>query len=116
MDIFYPVISLLRRAVTCCSYVNSPNIKVNKFCYCLDKDLKWKKTKKPEFLELVSQSEDEKVMATDLTNAENSIYEKASLHQMSYTLFFGPCTKNTVRVAVIRGMWRNEVSGKIVEK
>ena len=104
----YPVISLLRRVCFSHSFVLSPSLVLSERALCLSPKLKWEKVKSPIFIELVSNSSDPMVIAQDLCKAENNIYAKAKLEGHAYSLIFGPCEGNIVRVCVIKGLWRSD--------
>ena len=70
--------------------------------------MKWEKVKEPKFIEIFSKSESVMTRAEDLCKAENELYVKAKLDGHAYSLLFGPCETNVVRVCILKGLWRTD--------
>ena len=96
------------------TYVDSPDLVMNRDGLCLDKDLQWHRTRTPFFIELLCDEENPMLSAQQLCRAENEIYESAKLKDHAYSLFFGPCTPTSIKLAIVKGLWRKDVSQKFI--
>ena len=111
---YYPILSVLRRVCVSHTYVDSPNLHMSKKGLCLNENFKWESTDTPHFMELKCQEENPMLSSTQLCKAENEIFQKANLENVIYSLFFGPCSANTVRVAIVKGIWRKDLTERFI--